>query len=518
MKKRLSKSILADIDADEVTDKEDSAAITLLFTYTTIVSPNIVDFFTDCLSRCKFIDKFNKPELLPYHKQVRLSFISEHMTLENLCMLYHLTQIPDLEYNITTDGGLILDRAIVNPLNTFRLSGRDIFIFDEKQFFDFFRHYFPDASETEIIKEFIRAYSRYQDTETPRNRDKVYSIKFSTNKANIADRNGNIILNEWMNDVTMFSEGYAMIQRSDNKWNFVDKNGNILSPDKWFNSVLNFSDGLAIVTNNNGSQNFIKTNGKFLFRKWYKSVNNFSEGYCIAKNANGKYNFLDKTGKPLLKEWIPYECSSLKNGYAIVMNAGCQYNIIDRNGKLVLRNWFDYISDVNDGFAVVEFDSDQNFVDMNGRYISENWWADCYDFHEGYAVVKDDMGRWNFIGTDGKLLFPNMQFNQCSDFCEGFAIVQDNNRSYHYIDKKKNVISLSKKPFEAGFSKCEPFKDGIAKVFRKDGCFNFINKKGTLIFNNWLNEYTQVIVDDSMFIFKKTGSCTDLEGNLISII
>jgi hypothetical protein len=200
------------------------------------------------------------------------------------------------------------------------------------------------------------------------------------------------------------------------------------------------------------------------------------------------------------------------------MNAGCQYNIIDRNGKLVLRNWFDYISDVNDGFAVVEFDSDQNFVDMNGRYISENWWADCYDFHEGYAVVKDDMGRWNFIGTDGKLLFPNMQFNQCSDFCEGFAIVQDNNRSYHYIDKKKNVISLSKKPFEAGFSKCEPFTDGIAKVFRKDGCFNFINKKGTLIFNNWLNEYTQVIVNDGMFIFKKTGSCADLEGNLISII
>lgn len=518
MKTRLSESILADIEPDEVTDKEESTPKTLLFTYNKVVSPNIVDFFTNCLSRCKFIDKFAKPELLPHHKQVRLSFVSEHMTLENLCKLYHLTQIPDLEYDITNDGGLVLNRAYVNPNNTFRLYAKDIFILDEKQFYDFFRYYFPDASESEILKEFISAYSRHQDTETPRNQDKVYAIKFSTNKAIIADRNGNIILNEWANDVSMFSEGYAMIQRSGKKWNFVDKTGTLLSPGKWFNAVRNFIDGLAIVTDDNGYQNFIKTNGKFLFRKWYRSLNNFSEGYCVAENAKGKYNFLDKTGKTLFKEWIPYECFDLNNGYAVVMNKDAEYNLIDKNGNIVLPNWFDHISNVNDEFAMVEFDSEQNFIDMNGNYISENWWASCGDFHDGYAVVEDDIGRWNFIGTDGKLLFPDRQFDYCSDFCEGFAIVQDSNNSFHYIDKQKNVISMSKKPFETGFSKCEQFKDGIAKVFRKDGCFNFINKKGELIFSKWINEYTQVIIEGGMFFFKKTGSIADSEGNLISII
>ena len=65
---------------------------------------------------------------------------------------------------------------------------------------------------------------------------------------------------------------------------------------------------------------------------------------------------------------------------------------------------------------------------------------------------------------------------------------------------------------------CEPFKNGIAKVYDKDKQFNFINKKGKLIFKNWINRYEQVIVAEDMFMFKKTGMCVDFQGNLLSTI
>ena len=515
--------LLDTVEADEVVDIESNEPkfkIILTVQYFRTIDSDIIVHMEDCLSRCRFIDSFVKPVIIDNYS-IRFSFVSENMELSDLCDLIQIIQIKHFPCRITNEAYKTLFNVLYNESNQF-YPGYDINITSDaavSHFLSFIMHYFPDTNENEIYSMFIRSFARFTDDDIYSNRDKLYTISLANSRANAADKNGNFIMEEWLKDIRSFDEGFAPVQREDEKWNFIDTRGEILSPDKWFYNVFTFKDGLAIIAEDDDRYNFIKTDGTFLLDTWYKYIQQFSEGYAAVCNKKNQHNYIDKEGNLLFKDWLDYcECGNFTNGFAIISKQNCTSNLIDKSGKLVSKFWF---SDCNnfteEGFALVERNFNYNFIDKKGNLLSPYWFDICHDFHEGYAAVKSGE-QWNFIDTKGNKIFKNFSIdNGCKDFSEGFAIVKSKNNKFHFINKNAKLLSLCKKPLE-GFTECEPFKNGIAKVFNDKDEFNFINKKGRLIFKNWFNKYTQVIVTEDMFIFKKSGSRTDLEGNFVSFI
>lgn len=515
-------NLLDAVEVDEVVDidnNEQNFQTVLTVTYFREISPNITEHMENCLSRCRFIDSFEKPVIIN-NDSVRFSFISENMTLSDLCDLIQIIQIKNYPYRITNEASKTIFNVLYKTNSIY--PGYDINITSPaavSHFLSFIKHYFPDTNENEIYSAFIRSFARFTDDNICSDCDKLYTISLAGSRANAADKNGNFIMEEWTKDIRSFDEGFAPVQRKDEKWNFINTRGEILSPDKWFYNVFSFKDGLAIVADDENSYNFIKADGTFLLDTWYKYIQQFSEGYAAVCNKKNQHNFIDKNGNLLFDNWLDYEdCGNFTNGFAIVSKQNGTSNLIDKSGKLISKFWFSECNNfTEEGFALVSKNFNFNFIDKSGNPLSPHWFDICHDFHEGYAAVKTDDEHWNFIDTKGNIIFKKLSFNGCKDFSEGFAIVKGMSNKYHYISKNAKILTLRKKPRE-GFSKCEPFKHGIAKVFNDKDEFNFIDKKGKLVFKKWFNEYEQVIVTEDMFIFKKSGLRTDFEGNFVSFI
>ena len=519
-----TRTLLDDVHVDEVSDDittESENWITLSATMPYYGSDSLiclVPFLKKQLSRCKFIDEFKEPEITSsiLNKKLTISFTTEHMTLSDLCDLIHLIKIPNI--NFTNEANQIIicyyKDSSTHPIHDIIIGVQSL-----NTFIPFFKYFFPDATENEIYSTFIRSYARIHDADIITDRNKTY-VLYATQKAIAADKNGNFITDTWFHDIRCFREGFATVQRTDLRWNFINTHGKLLSPDKWFLRVTDFENGLAIVTDDTtGNDNFIKPDGSFLLDKWQNFLSPFSEGYACVVNENNLQNFIDMHGNVLFKKWSNYEYEPFVNGFSIISNkSSAQKNLIDMTGKLISETWFYKCSNfTKEGFAAVATDKfSYNFIDRNGNFLSKTSFDACRDFCEGYAAV-NDAGRWNFIDTKGKKIFKTFEFINCKDFSEGFAIVETLKHTYLFINSKEKFLSLTRHPIH-GFAMCEPFKNGIAKVYDKDKQFNFINKKGKLIFKNWINRYEQVIVAEDMFMFKRSGLCVDFKGNMLSTI
>ena len=114
---------------------------------------------------------------------------------------------------------------------------------------------------------------------------------------NFIDKKGNILSNEWFNDVYSFYEGFARVQRANGEWNFIDKYVNYLS-DEWFNYCCSFTNGLAAVQRKEDKLwNFIDKNGNYLSDEWFNVVNAFDGDFAEVQRTNGEWCKIDKTGK-----------------------------------------------------------------------------------------------------------------------------------------------------------------------------------------------------------------------------
>ena len=160
-------------------------------------------------------------------------------------------------------------------------------------------------------------------------------------KCNFADKNGNLVSNQWLVTVSDFKDGYALVKREDGLWNFLSKEGKILHPSEWFVTAGNFCNGAArIQTTRNSLWNFITEDGKYLSYDWFTQAYDFTEsGFAIvARYDNGyEYNFLNKDGNLLSNdEWF-LEVKDFDESdnyqYAEVVRKNGKKDLIDRNGN-----------------------------------------------------------------------------------------------------------------------------------------------------------------------------------------
>ena len=92
-------------------------------------------------------------------------------------------------------------------------------------------------------------------------------------------------------------------------------------------------------------------------------------------------------------------------------------------------------------------------------------------------------GRWNFIGSDGKLLSPNLWFDDADDFYEGFASVEINEKGYNYLKPDGGLLSPNQ-----WFDNVFNFRNGFARVKIKSKGWNFLKPDGKLLSpNQWFD-------------------------------
>ena len=96
-------------------------------------------------------------------------------------------------------------------------------------------------------------------------------------------------------------------------------------------------------------------------------------------------------------------------------------------------------------------------------------------------------------------------------WCEGFAKIQRGDYLFNFIDKEGNYLS------DEWFDRVYDFHEGFARVQREDGLWNFIGKKGKYLSEQWFR-YIYNFHEDFAIVKRKDilYNFIDKQGNILS--
>lgn len=171
--------------------------------------------------------------------------------------------------------------------------------------------------------------------------------------------------------------------------------------------------------------------------------------------------------------------------------------VLDKEGNVVVPVTADSITQMTENCALLLKYEENKYrltgilhMDQRMVTVNEEWYvADYPFFSEGKLPVCNKMGKYGYIGTNGKLLI-NFAYSNVHPFSEGWAavskgknllggLVKKNNRQkVFYIDEQERVMNL---PADIGdIYSGTSFKNGEALVITKDNRYCFINTSGQL--------------------------------------
>jgi len=553
MQNNNSKNILDSIMPDEVEDSDYLEEYKTIAIYS--IDCDMTDRIVPILSRSNFIDKFKQPEIMQNNcDEICIHFTqNSNASLEDLCkMIQAIHMKTNREWmwmsfeKCTLHYKLNFKDSEDDNNKNYEDAAYDITIVQKNDFMNFFKKFFPDIPEKEIIKTFIRSCFKYNDAADDFSPEhKWFTIKIVISikddeinineEENFINRDGDFLFNDnrTIFSIGRFHDGYAKLFL-ENAFCYIDENGKSLEYVKKNDKCLEyinccpdqrFKNGYAKVTNqytnqNSAKYNFINTKGEIILDKWYDKLDEIKDGTVLA-TENNRQNLIDITGNRKFPELPPdYEYASrFINGFAIIRTISglLRYNIIDEYGKPVSDEWFYLCNNFFDGWAVVMTSNEKyNYIDTNGRFMFKNGRWMCHNFCSGYAVVSDvnSMYSYNIIDTSGNEI-SKFSFLEVGNLNNGFAIVKKSRNEYNFIGIDGNLISPDK-----WFSECNNFINGIARVESEDypNKFNFIDKKGTILLPEWIDITEPFKIENNLIIFKKLNQCYDLERNFISLI
>jgi hypothetical protein len=143
---------------------------------------------------------------------------------------------------------------------------------------------------------------------------------------------------------------------------------------------------------------------------------------------------------------------------------------------------YDNVYNFYEGFAFVYIeDLGYNFIKTNGELLwkEDEWFTKVSIFYNGFSKVKLEGRGWNFINTNCELLWKGDKwFDNADNFHEGFARVAIDGRGYNFINTNGELLWDK----DEWFDKVYNFSDGFVSVKYK-GNYYKLNTKGELIKN-----------------------------------
>jgi hypothetical protein len=304
------------------------------------------------------------------------------------------------------------------------------------------------------------------------------------------DKTGKIVIPLIYDKVCSFSEGLAAVAK-DGKLGFIDKTGKAVIALNYNNYTMfenyAFSEGYTCVPVSGDIDspvfNIISTSGSIPFEFNYDCAKSYSEGMlAVANNGwwgiadpvypcrsynEGKWGFIDVRGNeiiPLIYDYV----SNFNEGIAVVSKDG-RYGAINNQGNVVVPIIYEDISSsASEGVLCVCADGKWGYVDLTGQAITSTIFDFCCFFREGLAVNAQG-GKWGAIDKNGKTVIP-FTYDNMWNFSEGLARVRVvKGGKWGFLDTNGNIV------IEPVYQAASDFVDGTAFV-KKDNKFGVISK------------------------------------------
>lgn len=262
------------------------------------------------------------------------------------------------------------------------------------------------------------------------------------------------------------------IVRFAGKYNYVDEDLNLIAPDKLFNEARHFVNGLACV-NIKGKYNVINDKGNLLIRDELTRDNTsgifiYRDGF-VRVAEDGYVILVDKEGNEYGHDIKAGLVRDFCEGYGVAVFGANEYNLIDTKGKLWFDKNFISLSNLSQGWCVVELERGVfNYINLNGEILSKVNFDAAYSFYgNGYALVRNG-DLYNLINLDGELLFKDAWCTTLGNFIGGWAIARPVNKKYanfinekgewFFTDEELTVYQSLRTSMEHCFEVCIDFK------------------------------------------------------------
>lgn len=235
-------------------------------------------------------------------------------------------------------------------------------------------------------------------------------------------------------------------KKGSNLWGYMDKSGNLEIAAK-FDAAYTFSCGWALVVEDKSEYMFIDKNLK----------NKHSVDSDELYDYHFYYNHLRFEDGDYMGMW--------DKDFSVVIPADYYWLGAPTADKLVA---FTEDNDDDEGFG---------YMDFNGKVVIEPQWYSAYDFEDGMAVVvvkkgsgSDASYKYGIIDKKGEYLV-EPQKNGLISMGENRIGMQKSSGKVVLCDKNLEEISGS-------YDKGEPFACGLARVYKDEKGYGFVNKNG----------------------------------------
>ncbi|MEM7373481.1 MAG: WG repeat-containing protein [Bacteroidota bacterium] len=259
----------------------------------------------------------------------------------------------------------------------------------------------------------------------------------------------------------------------------------------------------------------------------------------IATKVNTKKIFyLNEDGNLLFSK--RYEASHDFHQGLVAVKVGNKWGYLNRLGQMQIEPQFDRAGDFHHGLARVRNRMRWGFINAQGDYMIESVYQLAGDFVDGIAMVKY-RGKYGYLTTSGKWHI-RPRFNKASDFADGRAIARASgwtgvintkgewviSPSYSRIWRRDNGFYRVKRKGVFGYFTAdgteqlaphyrlisEDFKDGVAKVFTKDG-WGYINENFELILEPYYRSVDTFAFQMGLVRTKNKYGVVDQKGNFV---
>ncbi len=374
---------------------------------------------------------------------------------------------------------------------------------------------------------------------------------YNGEKKGLIDGNGKIVIQPVYDEVSIFSEGLAMVGNglivggdgiTYGKVGFINESEELVIP-MMFSQAYDFKDGYAIV------MNMQENEGKYTF-KTYGVINHVGEAVipieydnviyitekCYGVQKNDTWKVVKITPEGIEEELQSYTyISSFSEGLAVAARDGeivnnklqnAHYGYIDASMQFVIKNSFDDAQPFRNGVAVVGVMQGDvikyGLIDTSGNYLCDPQFDGIGNFNNDLAeivqVTKNGKKKCGLINKNGKIILsPKYDDIWLEHFGDSFIFndrmrvsykdSNDDSKSiYGYID------TTGKEIVKPRYSDAAHFSDGLAGVKIGDK-YGFIDVNGKLIIQPQFDEvglfnegYAAVKIDGKWGFIDKTGT------------
>lgn len=250
------------------------------------------------------------------------------------------------------------------------------------------------------------------------------------------------------------------------------------------------------------------------------SVGRYGENYVLVDRDFNIYENVKGPNKPVYFEFV----SSFSEGFAFIITNG-KYAYINKERRIVSDS-YDFASDFTEGKAIVgkkqsktekkgwrvfrrrktedSIDTMYCFIDNSFETIGDGYkFTEAKSYSNGFARVKIEYEDWNYIDSNGELLFRKSNFSSLENFSKnGQAVAKKANGNVGVIDKTGgNIIKFK-------YIEIQPESSGYYLIKDKKRYYRYINKQGESLKEDGLTlkfAYATPFVDSTTACVKFLG-------------